>query len=486
MAEAVIHETMALPNFLLVVAVIALSAHAVSLCGAQALSPVAAEPGAVLTDPPVLANRSREPHTVEVALTATATRLELMPGVETDVFVYNGRSPGPTLEVREGDRVVVRFRNELPEETTVHWHGIHLPFQADGSPFHPVAPGEEYVYEFTVHPGTAGTYWYHPHPHHRTGYQVGKGLYGAIIVHPPDDPVPEGVTDRLLILSDNRLRADGSIDFSEPGTSQARIDAENGREGDIVLVNGQVMPTLPIRPGEVQRWRVVNASGARVYRLSLPGHTFLHVGNDGGLFERPVAVEEVLVANGERVELLVRGTGEPGSRTILRSLPYDRYRPHTRPADWDQPLDLLVVEQTEGPAREQVDVPVRFRPVPALNPADATVTREIFFTKNRINGRTMDMGRVDQTAALGATEVWEIENLVDMDHPFHLHGFQFQVLERNGEPEPFVSWKDTVNVPKRQTVRIVVRFDRYPGKWMFHCHILEHEDAGMMGVLEVR
>jgi FtsP/CotA-like multicopper oxidase with cupredoxin domain len=112
--------------------------------------------------------------------------------------------------------------------------------------------------------------------------------------------------------------------------------------------------------------------------------------------------------------------------------------------------------------------------------------REIFFTKNRINGRQMDMGRIDQRARLGATEIWEIENLVDMDHPFHLHGFQFQVLDRDGEPEPFVSWKDVVNVPKRQTVRIIVRFHNFPGKWMFHCHILEHEDAGMMGVLEVR
>jgi FtsP/CotA-like multicopper oxidase with cupredoxin domain len=442
--------------------------------------------GDPLEEPPVLENRSSAPGTVEVELTAGPARLSLVPGLETEVFAYNGRTPGPTLEVREGDRVRVRFRNDLPEATTVHWHGIHLPFVADGSPFHPVAPGEEYLYEFTVQPGTAGTYWYHPHPHHRTGYQVGKGLFGAIIVHPADDPVPAAVTDRLLILSDNRFREDGSIDFAEPGTAAARIDSENGREGDVIFVNGQVAPTVPVRAGEVQRWRVVNASGARVYRLALEDHSFLHIGNDGGLFEEPVEVTEVLVANGERVELLVRGTGDPGSHAVLRSLPYDRYRPHMRPADWDEPLNLLTVAYTDEPPTAPIELPETLRPIPALDPADADVTREIFFTKNRINGRQMDMGRIDQRARLGATEIWEIENLVDMDHPFHLHGFQFQVLDRDGEPEPFVSWKDVVNVPKRHTVRIIVRFDNFPGKWMFHCHILEHEDAGMMGVLEVR
>ena len=122
----------------------------------------------------------------------------------------------------------------------------------------------------------------------------------------------------------------------------------------------------------------------------------------------------------------------------------------------------------------------------ALDPKRATATRIVSFSQGLINGRTMDMARVDVRARLGATEIWKIENLVGMDHPFHLHGFQFQVLDRNGVPEPFPSWKDTVNVPKHETVRIIVRFDDYPGKWMFHCHILDHEDHGMMGILEVR
>jgi FtsP/CotA-like multicopper oxidase with cupredoxin domain len=439
-----------------------------------------------LTAPAVLANLPTDPGTVEVRLTAAPARHSLIPGVETDVFTYNGQLPGPTLEVREGDRVVVRFRNDLPEETTVHWHGLHLPFTSDGSPFHPVAPGQEHVYEFTIHPGTAGTYWYHPHPHHRTGYQVGKGLYGAIVVRAPDDPLPASLPEKLIILSDNRFRADGTLDFAEPGSLQDRIDFENGREGDVLFVNGQIGPTIPIRSGETQRWRIINASGARVYRLALEGHTFLHVGSDGGLFERPVEVDEILLANGERAELLVRGSGSPGGMAVLRSLPYDRYIPQTRPQDWDRPLDLLTLRYSDRPPVRPVALPEMLRGIPALDPADATVTRVVVMTQGFLNNRPMDMNRIDETAALGATEIWEIENLVGMDHPFHLHGFQFQVLDRNGVPEPFRAWKDTVNVPGHESARIIVRYENYPGKWMFHCHILTHEDNGMMGVLEVR
>ena len=441
----------------------------------------AAQPG-----PPVLANVSRASNTVEVTLTAAPTRLPLVPGTTTEVYASNGRIPGPTLEVREGDRVVVRFKNNLPEATTVHWHGLHLPFTADGSPFHPVAPGEEYEYSFTVRPGAAGTYWYHPHPDHRTGSQVAKGLYGAVIVRAADDPLPASITERLIVLSDNRFLPDGSLDLPDPHSPQGRVDFENGREGNVLLVNGEVLPTLSIRSGEVQRWRVINTSAGRYYRLALPGHTLLHVGNDGGLFEHPVEINEILVASAERVELLVRGTGAPGSRAVLQALPYDRYIPQTRPKDWSQPRELLTLLYTGDPPLTPIQLPEVLRSIPALDPAEASANRVIVLTQGMINGKLMDMSRVDVSASLGATEIWQVENLVGLDHPFHLHGFQFQVLDRDGVPEPFRSWKDVVNVPKHQTVRFLVRYDNYPGKWMFHCHILDHEDHGMMGVLEVK
>jgi FtsP/CotA-like multicopper oxidase with cupredoxin domain len=455
--------------------------HGHPVAAAVGSSPTpAGDPG-----PPVLENIATVPGTVEVRLVAAPARLSLAGDVATDVYAYNGRIPGPLLEVREGDRVVVHFRNDLAEPTTVHWHGLHLPFTADGSPFHPVPAGEEYVYEFTVRPGTAGTYWYHPHPHHRTGYQVSKGLYGAMIVRAEDDPLAT-LPERLLILADNRFLPDGSLDFPEPDSLAGRIDFENGREGDVMFVNGEVMPTVTIRSGEVQRWRVINASGARVFRLALAGHTLLHVGSDGGLFEHAVEVDEMVLASGERVELLIRGTADPDSKATLWTLPYDRYVPQTRPDDWDRPHELLTLAYTSEPPLDGTAIPATLRPIPVLDAAHVTRTRLFVLTQGFVNLQPMDMDRVDAVAALGATEIWEIENVVGMDHPFHLHGFQFQVLDRDGVPEPFRSWKDTINLPRHSTARFIVRFDDHPGKWMFHCHILSHEDAGMMGVLEVR
>jgi FtsP/CotA-like multicopper oxidase with cupredoxin domain len=418
-------------------------------------------------------------------LTARPVRRHLLPGVEVDMLGYNGQVPGPVLEVFEGDEVAVRFENQLAEPSTIHWHGLHLPFEADGSPFRPVPPGESYDYHFTPAVGSAGTYWYHPHPHARAGHQVAMGLAGALIVRAHDDPLA-GVPEQLLFLSDNRLDGEGAVDLPEPKTLAGRIDLENGREGPLLFVNGALQPTLSIRSGEMQRWRVVNASAARSYRLALEGHTLLHVGNDGGLFEHPVEVDEILLSPSERVEVLVRATATPGTMARLQSLPYDRYIPQTRPADWDQPLDLLTLAYSREPAVPPMPVPERLRVVTPLDPAASTATRVMSLSQGLINGRRMDPDRMDVVAPLGATEIWQVENLVGMDHPFHLHGFQFQVLDRHGVPEPFPSWQDTVNVPKHQQVRFIVRYDDYPGKWMFHCHILDHEDHGMMGVLEVR
>jgi FtsP/CotA-like multicopper oxidase with cupredoxin domain len=452
--------------------------------GFSTLAPSTAS--AELTHPPLLKNASSRPGTVEITITAAVARVILKPGVTTEVFAYNGITPGPTLEVFEGDRVIVHFRNDLPEPTTVHWHGIHLPASQDGSPFDPVPAGGRRDYVFTIPKGSAGTYWYHPHLHHRTGYQVAKGLVGALIVRASDDPLPKSVAERLLILTDQRFQADGSIDLPDAHSMQGRIDSENGREGDVLFVNGQVMPTLSIKPGEVQRWRVINASAARVFRLHIPGQTFLHIGSDGGLFERPVEMGELVIANSERVELLVRGSGKPGTRTTLQTLPYDRYVPQTRPQDWNVPRDLLTLQVTRDAPVAPVTLPQTLRRIPPLDTSRATVRRVVSFGQGMINNRHFDFARVDFTTKLGTTEIWKIENLVGMDHPFHLHGFQFQLLDRNGKPEPFLSWKDAVNVPKHETVRLVVRFDDFPGKWMFHCHILNHEDQGMMGILEVK
>ena len=456
-----------------------------ALVGAAPSGDRPASPLADFPSPPLLRSTSRTPGTVEVTITAAPTRLSLLPGTMTDAYSYNGSVPGPTLELHEGDRVIIHFHNALPEATSIHWHGLHIPADMDGSPLRPVKPGGSYEYQFKIPYGTAGTYWYHPHPDFRTGYQIGKGLFGAIVVRPARDPLPDVVTDKLLILADNRFRPDGSLDFPERQSPQGLIDEVNGREGDVIFVNGHVMPTLTIRSGEVQRWRVINASAARVLRLAIPGQTMLHVGNDGGLFERPVEVNEIVVANSERVELLVRGTGAPGTSTTLQTLPYDRYVPQTRPANWNVARDLLTLRYADDPPVALPMLPATLRAIAPLDTSKVRVTRVMVLSQGMINGRIMNMTHPDVTTRLGKTEIWRIENVVGMDHPFHLHGFQFQVLDRGGVPEPFSSWKDVVNVRKHETVRFIVRYDDFPGDWMFHCHILDHEDHGMMGVLRV-
>jgi FtsP/CotA-like multicopper oxidase with cupredoxin domain len=433
-----------------------------------------------LSPPPTLANRSILPNTMEVELTAEPGRLNLVPGKLTNAYAYNGMVPGPTLEVREGDRVIVHFKNNLPEPTTIHWHGLHVPVAADGDPMDPVQPGGSYDYIFDIQRGQAGTYWYHPHPHRNVGPQILRGLYGALIVHAADDPLPASLPQKLLILTDIRVNSRGSLITPPPGSE------EMGWEGNLIFVNGQILPTLLIRSGEVQRWRVINASVSRFYRLALKDHALLQIGTDGGLFERPVPRSEILLAPSERAEILVQGTGAPGREVVLQSLPYDRYYRDLRPEQWDQPLDLLRLVYTDDVPVSALPIPDRLRTVPHLDPAKASKTQVFELSRDaRINGQHFFPGRVDVTASLNTTEIWEIRNLDQMDHPFHLHGFSFQVLGRNGVPELYPAWKDTINVPKGQTVRFIVEYRDYPGRRMFHCHILDHEDYGMMGVLEV-
>jgi Putative multicopper oxidases len=266
------------------------------------------------TNPAVIENASKAPHTVEVTLTARKERIMLASGKMTDAYTYNGMSPGPTIEIREGDHVIIHFHNELPEATTIHWHGLHIPADQDGSPLYPVGPGKSHDYIFTIDHGTAGTYWYHPHPDMTTGYQVAKGLYGALIIRSDEDPLPASLPEKIIILSDNRFTVDGSIDTPARASQAGLIDEENGREGNVFFLSGHVMPTISIRSGEVQRWRIINASASRVYRLSLGGQTFTQVGSDGGLFENPVDMKELVLSNSERAEILVRGTARREAR----------------------------------------------------------------------------------------------------------------------------------------------------------------------------
>ncbi|MGJ4854512.1 multicopper oxidase family protein [Labrys sp. La1] len=454
-------------------------------------SSLALPEGAPLRDLPRLANRASEPGHFEAELTAKPAIVRFAEGIDTPILAYEGETPGPLIEVTEGDKVAIRFANRLPgEETTIHWHGMPVPAEQDGNPMDPVASGADRLYAFELPEGSAGSYWYHPHPHGRTAEQVYLGLAGAFIVKPRQDPIPAAYGDTPLFFTDLRLAADGSI----PASTMA--DLMNGRVGDHVLVNGQKKPVLVLPAGSRRRFRLFNATNARFLRLTFGTAAITLIGSDGGLLEAPVTgLRAIDLVPAERAEVIV-AFDQPG-RVVLRTEDVDRgWMGPGRP---DTAAELMTIEVTRERAEPAPPLPARLLSIADLGLPVAT--RRLEFTETMsmgeggmkmgflINGAAFDMGRVDVVTKAGQTELWEIANLADMDHPFHLHGTQFQPVEteRDGRVSkaPYRAWKDTINVARGQTVRLLVRQDQ-PGLRMYHCHILEHEQLGMMGVAEVR
>ncbi|KMN32330.1 multicopper oxidase [Chromobacterium sp. LK1] len=442
--------------------------------------------GLALPALPLLRNQSALPGVFSAALSAGAQALPLLPGKPATVFwSYNGQVPGPTIEVFEGDEVRLHFENRLSQPTTIHWHGLPIPAEQDGNPQDPVLPGQSREYRFTLPQGCAGSYWYHPHPHGHTAEQVYMGLAGVFVVKSRKDPLAH-LPEQRLVLSDLKLDADGKI------AANSDADRMDGREGQFLLVNGAWRPHLTLGVGERQRWRVWNASSARVLKLALPGHELELVGSDGGLLQRPHRVDSVLLPPGARAELVVTGRFAPGHGTGLLALPYRRGKMMSA----EQDVNLTLLELRRGAvAKATAQLPARLREIQPLGaPA---LRRRVVLSEDManpqamflINGKTFDMERVDFHGKVGQVEEWDIDNQADMDHPFHIHGTQFQVLARrnNGvwREEAFLAWRDVANVSAGETLRLRFRQDM-PGLRMFHCHILEHEDAGMMGMLRVQ
>ena len=407
---------------------------------------------------------------VEVDLEAREADWELSPGVVTRVWAFNGRVPGPTIEARVGDVLEVRLTNRLPEPTTIHWHGLRLPAAMDGTDMvqHPVRPGESFTYRFAL--PDAGTFWYHPHSNETV--QLERGLYGAIVVRAPDEPVLDA--DRVLVMRDVALGRDGQIE--PPGWL---IEHHDGRQGSTRLVNGRKEPVLAMAAGQLERWRVVNASSARYIRLSIGGRPFMLMGTDGGLIDAPVTVTELLLTPGDRAELAV-GPFAEGDELRIDALRYDRM---TVARARDERFATLRV----GPAApSRAVLPATLRTIEPLAPADAAPTREVHLGVKMSLRHGVDFvvnrepHHRDRPVKVGELQVWDVVNDTLMDHPFHLHGFFFQVLSVNGTPPAFRSWEDTVNVPPKARVRIAWMPDDRPGEWMYHCHILEHHASGMM------
>jgi blue copper oxidase len=485
---------------------------------------------------------------VPTRITAKKESVEVVPGKSTELWAYHAERDGktyvnPTIRVRTGTEFSAEFANDLDEETTVHWHGLHVDWRMDGHPFQPVATGATYRYAFSVR-DRGGIYWYHPHPHGGTARQTYAGLAGFFLVEDNNQRRLDealnlrlGETDIPLLIQDKVLDESGNFLY-EPDQMALAM----GYEGDVVLVNLTPTPYLEVSP-RIYRFRLLNGSNARTYRVAFSrvgeGELLPYqlIGTDGGLLDRPRAVREVLLSPGERIDILLDlKRFEVGEELVMRSLPFDpMHREHEMEMGGDMDhmehmghMDMghHHMHHQMGPARlpdgsefhllrlvmkEKTDysrsVPETLSEIPQPD-LDEVDTRPITISMTTddggmrwlINGKTHTMDEFPIVVQRGAKEVWEIHNdEKSMPHPAHLHGFQFQILERSGTPDQVahlvvdekgrlvtdLGFKDTVLLWPGQTVKCTMDFSHgFEGEqiYMFHCHILEHETAMMLNV----
>lgn len=443
-------------------------------------------PVTTLPTPPAAVDLNPDPDVVEVELLVTEDAVALTRDRWTEVLAYRDGAapesapqlPGPLIEAKRGDRLIIHLRNELElEATTLHLHGVRLPAELDGNPMVSGAtfPGESYTADLVLR--DAGLFWYHPHINTET--QMARGLKGPILVHEPDAPPVDA--ERVLVLD--------AVDLDDD--AQLRIDASDddimfGRRGDLVLVNGAPRPTLVTTAGTTERWRVVNASNGRFFELALAGAGLTVIGGDGGPAAAPRELTRLPIAPGERLDVLVRYPDVPSDLT-LESLEVPRGHGGIDPAI--TLMDVLLDE----PAASVAAAPSAFtRPLARLPVDDATPLRTLELS-GELDGPLGPVFRINEQvwpfndpiyAELGAVERWRIVNTSPGDHPFHLHGAFFQVIARDGAPREPDVWKDTVAIGPEGEVTLAVRHEA-PGRWMFHCQIPEHADRGMMGDLIV-
>jgi FtsP/CotA-like multicopper oxidase with cupredoxin domain len=472
---------------------------------------------------------------VELALRAVVGDAQILSGARTRVWTYVGRvvnGPrdvlqevpgsylGPIIRVHTGQKVRIRFTNELPEPTIVHWHGLHVPESMDGHPRLMIATGQTYVYEFEVI-NRAGTYWYHPHHHHRTGPQVYAGLAGLLIVSDATEAalgLPSGKEEICCVLQDREFDARNQLVY---GLGMP-MDHMSGFLGDRILVNGLEPPSLALGT-RAYRVRLLNGSNSRIYKLAWDdGTPMTLIGTDGGLLEQPIRRSYVTLAPGERAEVILDLTQHRiGTSVALRSLPFSgvesgmgmgmgrgmgRMMGGARALRNGAPLSILTLQVLRRDVSD-FQLPARLSTFDASWQPTGTerVTPRVLTVTSRgmrwlLNDRTFDMESVapNETVTLGAKDIWEFANVgggrmgMRMAHPLHLHGRQFRVLSRQADPraaEEWESlrdgftdegWKDTVLVMPGERLRALIHFTQYPGLFLYHCHNLEHEDMGMM------
>jgi suppressor of ftsI/bilirubin oxidase len=480
---------------------------------------------------------------------------EIVPGKAATLLVYEVESQGkrllnPLIRLRSGGKISAKLWNGLDETSIIHWHGLTVDSNNDGHPHYAVAGGATYEYSFPV-PNRAATYWYHPHPHHLTGKQVYLGLGGLFIVEDDEELALQkaldlklGETDIPLVLHDRRLDAQGQLLFNP--TDEDRAD---GFLGSQVLVNWTPKPYFEAST-RLYRFRILNASNARPYKLAFLSNAqlldFQLIGTDGGLIDSPRKIREVFLSPAERIDVLLDlRNARLGDAITLASVVFDPMEHEDGPPDANKPAEAAKKEEAKSAdkgahamhgakpaadAKEKIDIPepgvamelmrihVR-RKETYERTVPATLSRIVPIAANcqspreinldhvkmvwRINGQTYEHETTPITVKRGATEVWNIQNAAaSMPHPFHIHGFQFQILERRGSPAQQAAlainqkglaasdlgWKDTVLVWPGETACIAINFTHpFSGDqvYMIHCHNLEHEDQGMMLNLKV-
>ena len=420
-------------------------------------------------------------------LTMQQGSMVFVPGKKTMTWGYNGNILGPTMLMNKGDDVVINVTNKLGEPTTTHWHGLHLPAVMDGGPHQRIENGDTWQARFTIM-NEAATFWYHPHLMGKTAEHVYHGLAGLFIVKDPQSklalPDQYGIDDIPLIIQDKLFNADGSINY--PGTRM-------GVKGDHFLVNGAITPIFNA-PAQFVRFRLLNCSNARIYNFGFSDNReFYQIGTDGGLLEKPVPLTRLILSTGERAEILVDFKGQENSHVRLVSYSKELGKINsmfTRDALDKTTIDILTINVNSSTSNPIIALPGTLATINRLNESQAVKTRSfrlnMFLASFLINGKKMDMDRIDQTINLNDIEIWKIKNNSSMAHPFHVHDIQFLILTRNGSlpPENERGWKDVVLVKQNETVRFIAHFGEFADPdtpYMFHCHILEHEDAGMMG-----
>ena len=418
---------------------------------------------------------------------------EFISGIQTSTLGYNGNFLGPTLRLRRQDNVDINVSNNIGETTTTHWHGMHLAATEDGGPHQEIATGKSWRAAFTVL-NEAATLWYHPHPHGTTGEQVFRGLAGMIIVDDANSdalnlPSEYGVDDIPIVIQDRRFNTDGSLAYL------TQMRDRTGMKGDHILVNGSETPVLSA-PAQWLRLRILNGSNARIYNLGLSNNrSFQQIASDGGLLVAPASLTRLLISPGERAEIMIDLSGDLNNS--LKLVSYSSEVSNLMGGGMgaggmggdtlaNSNFDIMTITVDKA-AVNRPQLPSTMNTIPTLT---ATVNRpfslEVSAGRFTINRKSMDLTRIDETITLGTTEIWSITNNNGMAHPFHIHDQQFQIISRDGSPPAAneSGWKDTVLLKANETVQIIVKFSDFSDPntpYMYHCHILEHEDDGMMG-----